>query len=87
MKQKDVPGKKNFKGTIVRVNLGKDGDEKALLDACTDVMFLLFAYKSPPLLPRIRAALVLACKCQMYVRLHIPLFVPRFLFAGRPLTL
>ena len=67
MKQKDVPGKKNFKGTIVRVNLGKDGDEKALLDACTDVMFLLFAYKSPPLLPHIRGALVLACKWQMYV--------------------
>jgi hypothetical protein len=88
MEQKGCPGygKHNFKGTIVRVEPGKAGDQKVLLDAGTDGMFLLFAHKSPALLPRIKAALVLACKCQMYVSTFPFLFLV-FSFVEDALTL
>ena len=57
------PGSKYvFKRTVVNAEISK-----ILLDAGPDGMFVLFTPRGPDLLPRIKAALVLACKCQMYV--------------------
>ena len=67
IEQKGDHGKSKFKGSVVFADIGKDGDQKVLLDAGSDGMFLLFAPKPSDLLPRIKAALVLACMCQMYV--------------------
>ena len=69
IEQKGDPGKSKFKGSVVFADIGKDGDQKVVLDAGLDGMFLLFAPKPADLLPRIKAALVLACMCQMYVDL------------------
>jgi hypothetical protein len=71
----------SVKGTVVQVRRMSSGNikskndikrgehDRVLLDAGSDGMFVLLTPKSPDLLPRIKAALVLACKCLMYVSL------------------
>ncbi len=81
MEQGGVYAQSSVKGTVVQVrrmsscNLKSTNDikrgehDRVLLDAGSNGMFLLLTPKSPDLLPRIKAALVLACKCLMYVAL------------------
>ena len=67
--QQDADSKCIFKRTLVNAEISK-----LLLDAGPDGMFVLFTPRGPDLLPRIKAALVLACQCQLCVSQYVSQF-------------
>jgi hypothetical protein len=78
--QQDADSKCIFKRTLVNAEISK-----LLLDAGPDGMFVLFTRREqcPDLLPRIKAALALACKCQLCVS-QLPSLRPSFLCRRNP---